>query len=72
MSPSSVYADSWGIYITWNAGGSGSSTHSEVATKYYYSSALTAITLGRTVKVRYADGTNCTVQGGQIIGLWLV
>ncbi|MBO9687103.1 hypothetical protein [Roseateles chitosanitabidus] len=71
LSPASVYADNGSIWITWNSGGSGMAPLTDAAAKFYFATGLTAVSTGKIVRARFADGTSCTASGAQLIGLWL-
>ncbi len=75
LTPFRVYTDSGVVWITWTTGQSTYVALSDPAAKLYYTSALTALTSGRNMIVRIADGTTCAAipaSGMTFIGLWLI
>jgi hypothetical protein len=71
LTPSAMYMDSGTLWVNFSNGGAGVVAASDTAQKYYYATMTTALVTGRSVAVRYADGTACTAFNVQMIGLWL-
>jgi len=71
LAPTQIYVDDSVLWINFNNGGAGVAPLSDPAMKYYYASALTAFAAGKSLAVRYPDGTPCTAFNVQMIGLWI-
>jgi hypothetical protein len=69
--PTQIYVDDGVLWINFSNGGAGVAPLSDPAMKYYYASALTAYTAGKTLIVRYPDGNACTAFNIAMIGLWI-
>ena len=71
VTPTKIYVDNGILWINFNNGGAGVAPLSDPAMKYYYSSALTALTTGKSLTVRYPDGNPCTAFNVNMIGMWI-
>jgi len=69
--PIGIYTDNGTLWVNFSNGGAGVALISDPATKYYNATMSTALIVGRSVAVRYADGTSCTGFNVAMIGLWL-
>ena len=71
VSPHRYFVGDGFVWIVWKEGGAGVSFQSSTDFKPILATAMTAMTTGRSLVVRYADGTACTAQPATIVGLWL-
>ena len=71
VSPYRYFVGDGIVWIVWREGGAGVSFQSSVDFKPILATVVTAMATGRSLVVRYADGTACAAQPATIVGLWL-